>query len=60
MTGDRVLAVGGSETHDLAKKKLLAILEKLLGCDVDLGFLLPLGEESLEQLIVALRMRLEE
>jgi len=54
------LAVSGSEIHDIAKKKLLAILEKLLGCDVDLSFLLPLSEESLQQLIVALRMRLEE
>ena len=51
--------MSGPETGDLAKAELLAILGKLLACDLDLDFLLPLSEESLEQLIVALRMRLE-
>ncbi len=52
--------VGVSETGNLAKEKLLEILTKLLDSGADLGFLLQLNETSLEQLIVAVRMRLEK
>jgi hypothetical protein len=48
------------ETGDLAKEKLLAILTRLLDSRADLRFLLQLNERCLEQLIVAVRVRLEK
>jgi hypothetical protein len=50
-----------SETGSLAKEELLEILTKLLDSGVaDMRFLLQLNERCLEQLIVAVRMRLEK
>ena len=51
--------MGVSETGGLAKEKLLEILTGLLGSRTDLGFLLQLNQKCLEQLIVAVRVRLE-
>ncbi|HVN25616.1 MAG TPA: hypothetical protein VMT71_16730 [Syntrophorhabdales bacterium] len=51
--------VGVSETGGVAKEKLLEILTRLLGSRTDLGFLLQLNQKCLEQLIVAVRVRLE-
>ncbi len=51
--------MSGSETGTIGKEKLLQILKKLLDCDLDLGFLRQLDEKSLEQLVVAVRTRLE-
>ncbi len=52
--------VGVSETGGLAKEKLLEILTRLLDSRADMGFLLQLNERCLEQLIVAVRVRLEK
>jgi hypothetical protein len=52
--------VGVSEAGDRAKETLLAILTRLLDSRADLGFLLQLNERCLEQLIVAVRVRLEK
>ena len=43
-----------------ASQKLVGILTKLLDSSADLGFLSQLDERCLEQLIVAVRMRLEK
>jgi hypothetical protein len=51
--------VGGSGVGDVPKEKLLQILKKLLDCDLDLGFLLQVDGKSLEQLVVAVRVRME-
>ena len=42
------------------RQKLVGILTKLLDSSADLGFLAQLDERCLEQLIVAVRMRLEK
>ncbi len=43
-----------------ARQKLVGILTKLLDSSADLDFLAQLDERCLEQLIVAVRMRLEK
>ena len=43
-----------------ASQKLVGILTKLLDSSADLGFLSQLDDRCLEQLIVAVRMRLEK
>lgn len=43
-----------------ARQKLIGILTKLLDSGIDLSFLMQLDERCLEQLIVAVRMRLEK
>jgi hypothetical protein len=49
----------GSRVGDVPKEKLLQILKKLLDCDLDLGFLLQIDDKHLEQLVVAVRVRME-
>jgi len=44
----------------MGKEKLLHILKKLLDADLDLGFLRPIDEKSLEQLVAAVRARIEK
>jgi hypothetical protein len=53
-------SVGDLDTGNFAKERLLGILGKLLDSDLDLGFLQQLNERSLEELIVAVRMRIEK
>jgi hypothetical protein len=47
-------------SRDRGKEELLEIFTKLVGSGQDLRFLLKLDEASLEQLIVAIRVRLEK
>jgi hypothetical protein len=51
--------LGGSGVGDVTKDKLLQILKKLLGCDLDLAFLLQIDDKHLEQLVVAVRVGME-
>ena len=51
---------GGSGSDRMGKEKLLHILKKLLDADLDLGFLRPIDEKSLEQLVAAVRARIEK
>ncbi len=48
------------EPKNIGKEELLEIVTKLLGSSHDLSFLITLDETCLEQLIVAIRMRLEK
>jgi len=50
----------GSGTDSVGKEKLLQILRNLLDCELDLEFLLQIDEKSLEQLVVAVRARIEK
>jgi len=50
----------GSATDSIGKEKLLQILKNLLDCELDLGFLLQIDDKSLEQLVVAVRARIEK
>jgi hypothetical protein len=59
LPGDSGGFVIGPTTTDPARENLVLILKKLLDSDLDLGFLMQLNERSLEQLIVAVRMRME-
>jgi hypothetical protein len=49
-----------SGTGCIGKEKLLQILRKLLDCELDLGFMRQIDEKSLEQLVVAVRARVEK
>ena len=51
---------GRSESDRIGKEKLLHILKKLLDSDLDLGFLRHVDEKSLEQLVAAVRARIEK
>ena len=44
----------------MGKAKLLGILKKLLDSDLDLGFLGEIDEKLLEQLVAAIRARIEK
>ena len=50
----------GSDSDSIGKNRLLQILRNLLDCEPDLGFLLQVDEKSLEQLVVAVRARIEK
>jgi hypothetical protein len=50
----------GSQGGIPARQKLVGILTKVLDSGADLDFLVQLNERCLEQLIVAVRMRLEK
>ncbi len=49
-----------SANGSMGKEQLLQILTKLLGCDFDFGFLRQIDEKYLEQLVAAVRVRLEK
>ena len=51
---------GGSESGRVEKEKLVHILKKLLDSDLDFGFLRLIDERSLEQLVAAVRARIEK
>ena len=51
---------GGSGSGSIGKEKLLHILKKLLDSDLDFGFLRLIDERSLEQLVAAVRARIEK
>ena len=53
-------ADGSVESGGIGKEALLQILKKLLESDLDLGFLRQIDERSLEQLVAAIRSRLEK
>ncbi|HUL30900.1 MAG TPA: hypothetical protein VLZ03_10660 [Thermodesulfobacteriota bacterium] len=44
----------------MGKAKLLGILKKLLDSDLDVGFLGEIDEKLLEQLVAAIRARIEK
>ena len=50
----------GSQVGTPARQRLVRILTEVLDSGADLGFLVQLDERCLEQLIVAVRMRLEK
>ncbi len=51
---------GSRGNGSIGKEELLQILKKLLECDLDLGFLRQTDEKSLEQLVAAVRSRIEK
>jgi len=51
---------GSSGSDRIGEEKLLHILKQLLDADLDLGFLRHIDEEYLEQLVVAVRARIEK
>ena len=51
---------GGPGSGGIGKEQLIQILAKLLDCDLDLGFMRQIDEKSLEQLVAAVRVRLEK
>jgi hypothetical protein len=52
--------IDGSGAISVPKENLLRILRKLLDCELDLGFLRQIEERDLEQLLVAIRIRMEK
>jgi len=52
--------IDGSGAVSVPKENLLHILRKLLDCEQDLGFLRQIEERDLEQLLVAIRIRMEK
>ena len=53
-------ADGSVGSGGIGKEALLQILKKLLESDLDLGFLCQIDERSLEQLVAAVRSRIEK
>jgi|GEM_PF-3608651 len=53
-------ADGSAGSGGIGKEQLLQILKKLLESDPDLGFLRQIDERSLEQLVAAVRSRIEK
>ncbi len=51
---------GGPGSGSMGKEQLLHILTQLLDCDLDLGFMRQIDEKSLEQLVAAVRARIEK
>ncbi len=56
----REFAGGSGGNGRIGKEELLQILTKLLESDLDLGFLRQTDERSLEQLVAAVRSRIEK
>jgi len=48
-----------SATDNIPKERLLQIIKKLLDSDLDLDFLLKLEQREIEQLIAAIRERVD-
>lgn len=49
----------GPNSESIPKEKLLEIIKKLLRSDLDLGFLMKLEQREIEQLIAAIRGRID-
>ncbi len=56
---DRLQPMQGPANENIPKEKLIQIIGKLLRSDLDLDFLLKLEQREIEQLVAAIRERID-
>ena len=57
---DRIRPMRDVASESIPKETLLEIIKKLLKSDLDLTFLMKLEQQEIEQLIAAIRERIDE